>query len=135
MPKAFAKHKAEDKDMETTEAISAFFFLAALSKYGADVILESVDDPKDKKKLAREFVSFYDKKVKGFMDLETKLRMKPQKFHESVFAVYNEFKQEFPELFDDLRERLWTSQGELMASYGSPRFAHSWIDQHYMGRL
>jgi hypothetical protein len=133
--KLFKASKGDDKDIATTSAVSAFFFLGAMAKYCPELILESVSAPKDKIKLAKDFVAFFDKKASQHMDTSKKRKTTAKRFHADVFALYKEFKEGFPGFFDELRQKLWTSQGELMAEYGSFRFSMDWPGQHYEGRL
>jgi hypothetical protein len=133
--KIFKASKADDKDIQTTSAISAFFFLGGLAKYCPELIFESVSSPKEKNKLAKGFVKFFEKHASAHMDITKKREVSVKKFHGEVFAIYNAFKEEFPEFFDELREKLWTSQGEFMAEYGSFRFSMDWPGHHYEGRL
>lgn len=132
--KTFAKSKSKEQDVDTTSAVSALFFIAAVSKYGADIILETNMDPKEKQKLAKKFVTFYDENVSQFTDLGKKFKMDPRKFHETCYGIYESLKKSHPEFFSNLKEKLWTD-GELMAPYGSHQYGHSWIGQHYAGNL
>ncbi|MBU0532602.1 hypothetical protein KKB44_03850 [Candidatus Micrarchaeota archaeon] len=123
-----------NEDLETTSALSAFFFLGAVARYGPDLIFESRASPEEKQALAEKFVKFYNEKIARYMRTDTQLKMKPETFHDTCYDVYVAFQKELPELFDALKTRLWTS-GNLMAPYGSGRFSQSWTIQHYEGRL
>ncbi|MEW6036476.1 MAG: hypothetical protein AB1529_07735 [Candidatus Micrarchaeota archaeon] len=124
----------DDRDLETTSAIQALFFIGAASAYCPAIILESEDPPEMKKEVGEKFVEFFEKRLAVFMNLGARWA-NAQTFHSDCFSVYQEFKKEFPGLFQNLRERLWASQAEFMAPYGSEAYDNGWISFHYAGKL
>lgn len=135
MSNMFKGFPAEDKDLETTSVISSLLFLSAVARYGCDMILESVEDAKSKEKVAKELVVFYDARIKDKLDTTKSYNISPKQFHSECFDVYADFKEKFPDLFNQLKGRFLSSRQELMAPYGSGKYSDTWPRYHYLGKL
>ncbi|NYZ73673.1 hypothetical protein H0O00_00865 [Candidatus Micrarchaeota archaeon] len=135
MVSMFGSYPQEDKDLQTTSVLSALFFISAVARYGPDIILESIDDAKSKEGLTRSLLAFYERHIKNKLDITQKYEISPRDFHIECFSIYLDFKRAFPELFEQLRQRLWSSKMELMAPYGDKEYADDWQIYHYKGNF
>jgi hypothetical protein len=94
--------------------------------------MEDLGDAGKKTLAAKAFAEFYGARIRPLMDLERKWGS-AREFHDACFRAYSDLKQQMPELFDELRARLWNSKGELLAPYGSNKFSSTWRVFHYHG--
>lgn len=127
-------YEKRNRDLETTHALSALFFVAGVARYGPDVVLESAAITVERQPLAEKLAAFFENRLQRFMDLGTKWE-NPRKFHEECFAAYQDFQQQLPEVFNALRIKFLMSKGQMMAYIGDDRFTTKWTAQHYLGKL
>jgi len=123
-----------ESDLDTTSALSGLFFIAAVAVYCPEVLLGGEGQLESKREAGEKFVRFFDERIAVFMDLDVKWA-DARKFHADIFEIYQAFKADFPGLFQNLRDRLWASQAEFMAPYGSDMYDNGWISYHYLGKL
>ncbi|MEW6036324.1 MAG: hypothetical protein AB1529_06945 [Candidatus Micrarchaeota archaeon] len=132
MAPRFEKFPAEERDMETTCAVSAFFFLAGAARYVPDVIFESSADASAKQREAELFVAFFNQRLSDFFLPERRWK-NAREMHGLCYAAYLDFKREMPDLFSRLLKKLIS--GELMGPYGTDKFSVGWPYYHYKGLL
>ncbi|MDD5172290.1 MAG: hypothetical protein PHF60_04615 [Candidatus ainarchaeum sp.] len=135
MEAMFERFPHEDKDLETTSVLCSLLALSGIARYVPDIIIESMDDAAVKQELAKKFIAFYEARLEGKLNRTQKLSISPKEFHSDCFSVYNDFKKEFSGLFQQLRERLWSSRKEFMAPYGDGHYGNDWPEYHYKGKF
>lgn len=134
MAKMFINYpETEDPELETTCTVGALFFVAAVARFGPELIFESLSDGEEKRQLADRFLDFYEREVSRFMDDTTQWTF-ARDFHSNVFQAYKSFKSELPGLLGNMKQR-FLMDGELMAPYGDEGFSFSWASMHYDGAL
>jgi hypothetical protein len=121
--------ETNDSDLETTYTISAMFFLAAVARYGPELILESLGEAKEKAELADQFIQFYDREIIRFMESDGTQWTHARKYHASVLGVYEQFKSEMPDLFRQLQQKLGFA-GEFVTPYGQ-MVSFNWANYCY----
>lgn len=134
MAKMFINYpETNDPDLETTSTVAALFFIAAVARFGPELIFESLDDGEKKRAMADGFLDYFERELSRFMDEGSQWTF-ARDYHERVFQAYNSFKSEMPELFDKMKQR-FLMDGELLAPYGDDNFSFSWASMHYEGAL
>jgi hypothetical protein len=134
MPEMFINYPETDNpELETTCTIAALYFVAAVARFGPELIFESLDGGEEKRQLADRFLKFFDQEVSRFMD-EGNQWGYAREYHDAVYQLYQLFKAEMPGLLGSMKQK-FLMDGELLAPYGNEDFSFSWASMHYDGAL
>jgi hypothetical protein len=118
----------EQRNVEVTCAMSAFFAIGAIMRFVPEIILQT-NNAKNSQNLGPRFIAFYEKRLSIFLDDNIKSN-NAETFHRDVYAAYNEMKDTMPELYEGLRKCIGIC-GELMAPFDDERYSVSWTSSYY----